>query len=93
MKTIISRGSNCIGVNCVKVATPNTRLIIDVGLPLIDPAQQSRTAKSFLQEGSFSINRSRYTTSSRFVPCGASRECAEFQIHRAHQHASFRKIC
>ena len=34
MKFIIHRGANQIGGSCVEVATENTRIILDVGLPL-----------------------------------------------------------
>jgi ribonuclease J len=45
MKLIIHRGANCIGGSCVEVATANTRIIIDVGRPLTDPADQRVEAK------------------------------------------------
>lgn len=45
MKTTIHRGGNQIGGNCVEVATAKTRLILDVGLPLVDPADQVAATK------------------------------------------------
>jgi ribonuclease J len=38
MRIVIHRGASQIGGNCVEVSTANTRLILDIGLPLEDPA-------------------------------------------------------
>ncbi len=39
MRLIIHGGANTIGGNCVEIAAGNTRIILDVGIPLDDPAK------------------------------------------------------
>ena len=43
MKIVIYRGASQVGGNCIEVSTAKTRLILDVGLPLEDPARPSST--------------------------------------------------
>ncbi len=40
LETIVHRGSNEVGGNCVEVRTTNTRIIIDVGMPLFGENRQ-----------------------------------------------------
>jgi ribonuclease J len=46
VQIIIHRGTREIGGNCVEVATANTRIIIDVGMPLVDENGESFDARS-----------------------------------------------
>src|SRR5579862_8400104 len=39
MKIIIYRGTHEIGGNCVEISTPSTRIVLDVGMPLVDAAR------------------------------------------------------
>ena len=46
VKIIVHRGTKEIGGNCVEIATESTRIIIDVGMPLVDENGESFDAKS-----------------------------------------------
>ena len=46
VKIIVHRGTKEIGGNCVEVTTESTRIIIDVGMPLVDENGESFDAKS-----------------------------------------------
>lgn len=45
---LVHRGTREIGGNCIELCTPTTRLIIDVGMPLVDDAGESFDAKSLI---------------------------------------------
>src|SRR3989338_10853786 len=51
MKIIIHRGTHEIGGNCVEVATAETRIIIDLGMPLSDPRDKKKRFKEFSLTG------------------------------------------
>ncbi len=46
VRIIVHRGTEEIGGNCVEVATESTRIILDVGMPLVDENGESFDAKS-----------------------------------------------
>ena len=46
VRLVIYRGTHEIGGNCVEVATQSTRLILDVGMPLVDENGESFDQKS-----------------------------------------------
>ncbi len=48
MKLTIHRGTHEIGGSCVELATKNTRILIDVGLPLVDEEGQSFNLGNYL---------------------------------------------
>ncbi len=47
MKFVIRRGTHEIGGNCVEVCSGQTRIIIDLGLPLVDPRDKRKKFQSF----------------------------------------------
>jgi ribonuclease J len=47
MKLIIHRGTHEIGGNCVEVCAGQTRIIIDLGMPLVDPRDKKKKFESF----------------------------------------------
>ncbi len=47
MKIIIHRGTKEIGGNCVEICTEQTRLILDLGMPLVDPRDKTKKFESF----------------------------------------------
>jgi len=48
MKLTIHRGTHEIGGTCVELATENTRILIDIGLPLVDEDGQSFKLGNYL---------------------------------------------
>jgi ribonuclease J len=48
MKLTIHRGTHEIGGSCVELATKNTRILIDIGLPLVDEEGQSFNLGNYL---------------------------------------------
>jgi len=48
MKLTIHRGTHEIGGSCVELATENTRILIDIGLPLVDEEGQSFNLGNYL---------------------------------------------
>src|SRR3990167_5828239 len=51
MEITIHRGTHEIGGNCVEVATDETRIIIDLGMPLSDPWDKKKRLKEFSLTG------------------------------------------
>lgn len=51
MNLIIHRGSHEIGGTCVEIATDETRIIIDLGMPLADPRDPQRKLRDFTLKG------------------------------------------
>jgi len=49
MKLTIQRGTHEIGGSCVELATKNTRILIDIGLPLVDEEGQSFNLGDYLK--------------------------------------------
>lgn len=49
MKLTIYRGTHEIGGSCVELATKNTRILIDIGLPLVDEEGQSFNLGNYLK--------------------------------------------
>jgi len=47
MKLIIHRGTHEIGGNCIEVCSGQTRIIIDLGMPLVDPRDKKKKFESF----------------------------------------------
>jgi len=47
MNLIIHRGTHEIGGNCVEVSSGQTRIIIDLGMPLVDPQDKKKKFESF----------------------------------------------
>ncbi len=47
MKLTIHRGTHEIGGTCVEIATDETRIIIDLGMPLSDPGDKKKRLKEF----------------------------------------------
>lgn len=47
MKLVIHRGTHEIGGTSVEIATDETRIIIDLGMPLADPLDKSKRLKDF----------------------------------------------
>ena len=47
MDLIIHRGTHEIGGTCVEIATADTRIIIDLGMPLVDPRDKAKRLKDF----------------------------------------------
>ena len=45
VKIIVHRGTEEIGGNCVEVRTDSTRIILDVGMPLVDENGESVTGR------------------------------------------------
>lgn len=48
MNLTIHRGTNEIGGSCVEIATVNTRLLIDIGLPLDSIVKKPEDLKQYL---------------------------------------------
>jgi ribonuclease J len=48
MKLTIHRGTHEIGGSCIELATANTRILIDIGLPLVDEEGQSFKLGNYL---------------------------------------------
>jgi len=46
MKVIIHRGAHEIGGNCVEISTSKTRIILDLGLPLVEPNNKQKKFES-----------------------------------------------
>jgi ribonuclease J len=51
MNLIIHRGTHEIGGTCVEIATDETRIIIDLGMPLSDPRDKTKKLKDFSLTG------------------------------------------
>ncbi len=51
MNLIIHRGTHEIGGTCVEIATDETRIIIDLGMPLADPRDKKKRLKEFSLTG------------------------------------------
>ena len=51
MQLIIHRGTHEIGGTCVEIATDETRIIIDLGMPLADPRDKKKRLKEFSLTG------------------------------------------
>ncbi len=51
MNLIIHRGTHQIGGTCVEIATGETRIIIDLGMPLSDPRDKKKKLKDFSLRG------------------------------------------
>lgn len=51
MNLIIHRGTHEIGGTCVEIATDETRIIIDLGMPLADPRDKTKRLKDFSLTG------------------------------------------
>ena len=49
LKLTIHRGTHEIGGSCVELATENTRILIDVGLPLVDEEGQHFNPGNYLK--------------------------------------------
>ena len=47
MNLIIHRGTHEIGGNCVEICSGQTRIIIDLGMPLVDPQDKKKKFESF----------------------------------------------
>ena len=45
MNLIIHRGTHEIGGTCVEITTDETRIIIDLGMPLADPRDKKKKLK------------------------------------------------
>lgn len=48
MKLVIHRGTKEIGGSCVELTTANTRLVLDVGLPLVDANREPFDSRAAL---------------------------------------------
>ena len=48
LNLIIHRGTHEIGGSCVELATKNTRILIDIGLPLVDEEGQGFNLGNYL---------------------------------------------
>lgn len=46
MKIIVHRGTHEIGGSCVEIATASTRLIVDIGMPLVQPGDKNKKLES-----------------------------------------------
>jgi ribonuclease J len=51
MKLVIHRGTHEIGGTCVEIATDETRIIIDLGMPLADPRDKKKKLNEFSLTG------------------------------------------
>lgn len=51
MNLIIHRGTHQIGGTCVEISTGETRIIIDLGMPLSDPRNKAKRLKDFSLTG------------------------------------------
>ncbi len=51
MNLIIHRGTHEIGGTCVEIATDETRIIIDLGMPLSDPREPQKKLRDFTIKG------------------------------------------
>ena len=51
MKITIHRGTHEIGGNCVELATASTRIVIDVGMPLVDATGESFDSRTMRSAG------------------------------------------
>jgi ribonuclease J len=46
MNIVVHRGTHEIGGSCVEVSTAKTRIVVDFGLPLVDPKDKTKRLKN-----------------------------------------------